>query len=450
MKRISDTAILRFVERLNREGVCMHGFTLMEDEVLRAKGYWAPFREGDIHRMYSVSKSVVSLAIGILLGQGKLVLDANIATYFPEYCNDVTDARVLRLTIRDMLRMATCHQKTTYREGVDIDWASTFFRVTPTHEPGVMFNYDTSCSQVLAALVQKVSGKPLVAFLQEQLFQPLGFEDEVQWLTDPSGVPQGGTGLMMSLRDLTRLAQCVLEGGRGLIPADYLAQAVTCQIETDGRDAPEETHGYGYQFWMTRNGWAMYGMGGQMAIACPKEKVLMCCIADTRLQGGVQMLYDAFFEEIMQATEADTTQEDENRLRVCLKNLTCCGVSHTTSTVPMPAGCYQMQGVEGLRAVSFAEKAVTFHWDDGDETFRWETWGACTMGHWSDGEPTLTSAGRTKDGALHLRVQRTKIAPSGMEVYCYPKGDTVSIRMKRSSDPMTNRYHGIAWGNQEK
>lgn len=449
MTHMTEAAILRFVERLNREGVCMHGFTMMEDGQLRAKGYWAPFREGEMHRMYSVSKSVVSLAIGILIGQGKLSLEDRIATYFPEYCDDTTDARVLRLTLRDMLRMATCHSKTTYREGVDADWASTFFRITPTHEPGVMFNYDTSCSQVLASLVQKRANRPLVAFLQEQLFAPLGFEDEVQWLTDPSGVPQGGTGLMMSLRDLTKLAQCVLDGGHGLIPADYLAQALTRQIETDGRDAPEETHGYGYQFWMTRDGWAMYGMGGQMAIACPRKKLLLCCIADTRLQGGVQMLYDAFFDEIVDAPAEASTAEDKNRLKVCLEQLTCCGVPHTMNAKPMMPGCYQMQGVAGLRTVSFAEKAVTFQWDDGEEVFRWDTWGDCTTGHWSDGEPTLTSAGMTQDGALHLRVQRTKIAPSSIEVYCYPKGDTVSIRMKRSSDPMTNRYNGIAWGKKE-
>lgn len=448
MTSVPAAAIGRFIERLNREGVCIHGFELRVGGQIRAEGYWKPFQRGEVHRMYSVSKSVVSLAIGRLLAEGKLTLDDRIAAFFPEYLPESPDPRLMRLTLRDMLRMATCYRKTTYREGIDRDWAQTFFNATPTHEPGVMFNYDTSCSQVLCALVQKITNRPLVCFLQERLFQPLGFEDEVRWLTDPSGVPQGGTGLLMSLRDLGKLAQCVMNGGDGLLPADYLREATRLQIQTDGREAPEERFGYGYQFWMTRHGWAMYGMGGQMAIACPEENVLLCTVADTRLQGGVQMLYDAFFEEIMAHLNEPELPTDEARLTELLSALQYPAVPHTPGEWALTDATFRMAGESGLQRVTFADNAVTFVWADCTDCFQWGAWGENVVGQWSDGEPTLTSAGLTPDGALHLRIQRIGDAPCGVELHCYPKGTTLSIRMKRSSDPATNRYDGIVWGER--
>ena len=302
MERISSEAMLRFVERLEREDVCLHGFELRQDGEIRAEGYYAPFAKGQPHRMYSVSKSMVALALGLLLGEGRLRLTDHIVDFFPEALPAAPDPRLLRMTIEDMLRMTTCYRRTTYREGVDRDWAATFFRGDCTHEPGTLFHYDTSCTQVLGALCQRVSGQGLLELLEERIFHPIGATDPKRWLTDPSGVPQGGTGLIMSLRDLGKTAQLVMDGGRGLLPESFLRSATAKQVDTTVQGNPEERFGYGWQYWRTRRGWAMYGMGGQLAVACPAEGLLLCTIADTRLDPyGVQRIYDAFFEEIVAA-----------------------------------------------------------------------------------------------------------------------------------------------------
>ena len=147
------TRIENFVSRLEREDVCMHGFILSVGGQIKAKAYYAPFEEGRAHRMYSVSKTMTAIAIGILLDEGKLSLDDHIADYFRDYLPEQPDERLLRLTIRDMLRMATCYRSTAYREGVDENWTKPFFTAASTHEPGTVFHYDTGCSQVLAALL---------------------------------------------------------------------------------------------------------------------------------------------------------------------------------------------------------------------------------------------------------------------------------------------------------
>lgn len=435
------------MERLERERVCLHGFELRADGVVRAEGYYAPFRKGEPHRVYSVSKSMVSLAIGLLVGDGKLNLDDRMADHFPDKLPERPDPRLMRLTIRDMLRMATCHRKTTYREFVDFCYDASFFTVTPTHEPGAMFNYDTSCSQVLGALAQRLSGRGLLDFLTERMFAPLGADDPKRWLTDPSGVPTGGTGLLMSLRDLGKVAQMVMDGGCGLIPSEYLAAATARQIGTEDRDAPEERYGYGYQFWRTRRGWAMYGMGGQMAIACPEEGLLLCTIGDTRLEPqGVQRIYDAFFDEIVDRLDESENPGDEARLQAKLANLRVEGVPHEGGAWPEHERTYAMEAdARGLRQVTLAARAVTLRWADEEATFRWDAWGENQLGEWQ-GVPTLTAAGLTRDGALHLVCRLIGDAPCGVEMYIHERAGTVSIRMKKSSDPMTNRYEGVFWG----
>ena len=136
------TRIENFVSRLRREDVNMHGFILSVGGEIKATAYYAPFREGEPHRMYSVSKSMTAVAIGILMEEGKLGLDDHIVDYFPDYLPEQPDPRLMRLILRDMLRMATCYRSTAYREGVDENWTKPFFTATPTHEPGTVFHYD--------------------------------------------------------------------------------------------------------------------------------------------------------------------------------------------------------------------------------------------------------------------------------------------------------------------
>ena len=224
------TRVENFVSRLKRESVCMHGFILDVRGEVKATAYYPPFVEGKAHRMYSVSKSMTVLAIGLLLDEGKISLDDRIADYFRDFLPEKPDARLMRLKIRDMLRMATCYRATVYRE-TDDDWTKPFFTAEPTHEPGTVFHYDTGCSQVLAALVARLTGQQVMDYLTARVFTPLGANDEKHWLCDPAGTCQGGTGLCMSLRDLHKVTRLVMDGGRGILPEWFCREMTKKHID---------------------------------------------------------------------------------------------------------------------------------------------------------------------------------------------------------------------------
>lgn len=446
MAGIAASAILRMIERWQREDVNIYGFELRRGGEIVTEAYYAPFAPGQMHRMYSVSKSMTAIGIALMAQEGKLTLDDKIVSHFPDMLPENPDERLMRLTICDMLRMATCYQKTTYREGIDRDWASTFFCGNATHEPGTVFFYDTSCSQVLCALVERLIGKSMIALLEERIFAPIGANDPKRWLTDPSGVCQGGTGLMMSLRDLSKVSQLIMDGGRGLIPADFLREATAKQIDTFMQNNPEERFGYGWQFWRTRHGFAMYGMGGQLAVFCPEEDVLLCTIADTRLDAfGVQRIYDGFFEEVMAHIDDPETEAGRRALDEKIASLRVNAVAHAGGKIP--CGDWKIVGSGALTHVSVNEKSVRLTWADGEHVIGWEKPGEVCQGVFPRGNvPCLTSAGMTESGVLRVRCNLTGDAPCGVELLLSTSGERLTLRMKKSNDPMTVGYDGVFSG----
>ena len=120
-----EEAILNFLDEVDR--LNMHGMLLTLEGQTLAEGYWKPWRAEQPHRMYSVSKSGVSLAVGMLADEGRLSLDDRIAAYFPEWTGGDKPELLLRVTIRDMLRMATCYDRAMYSPLKDEDWTKPFF-----------------------------------------------------------------------------------------------------------------------------------------------------------------------------------------------------------------------------------------------------------------------------------------------------------------------------------
>jgi len=444
----------RFVERLQREEVNLHGFLFSVSGRTVAGAYYAPFREGQPHRLYSISKTFTGIAVGMLAEEGRLSLDDFVVRYFPDWLPDHPSKYLLHLKLRDMLRMATCYRRTAYREGVDENWALSFFTGTPDHEPGTVFAYDTGCSQVLAALVKRLSGQDVMDYLEERLFRPLGCQDPRYWLRDPSGCCQGGTGLCMSLRDLHRAALCLLNGGEGIIPGWYVREMSKKHIDTLLQDKKEERFGYGWQCWRTRSGWAMYGMGGQLSIFSAEKQAVLSTIADTRLDPcGVQKIYDAYYEEIDPFVQPGGALGWEAPARPAMMQLPAPRLFDCASRPPAAPGDYlfPVKNALGLRQLCLRESEILLKRSGQTARLpfrRGETLVSSFPGH--PQIPATISAGWAEQGLLHVRCHAIGDAPCGFEMVIFLKDGTVTVQSRCSSDPLTRGYDGIASGVLQK
>lgn len=302
---IPSGCILQFIDRLRRQQIPMHSLLLMHQDKLIAEGYYAPCRQDTLHRMFSISKSFTSIAVSLLMEEGKLSLDDPVIRYFPDKVPKDVHPFIAEMTIRDMLMMRTCHASTTYKLDMTKDWVESFFTTPPTHPAGRLFHYDTSSAHTLCALVERLSGMPMLTYIKEKLSE-LDFSESSYMITDPFGVSLGGSGLVATSMDLMRFAYLISHKGRvngkQLVSSSYIEEA-TSHLTDTLVTAPiqAEAKGYGYQFWRNqKNGYTCYGMGGQLIIFLPDYDLICVTTADTQgIGGGNQAIYDALFEEIL-------------------------------------------------------------------------------------------------------------------------------------------------------
>ena len=302
----SSKWVENFIDTMERNKICLHSFMMLRHGKVGAEGYWKPFHENQLHRMYSVSKTFVSAAIGMLADEEKISLDDKIIKYFPDKLPEgELQPYIADTTIRDLLIMATPYSTTTYGLQYD-DWAWTFFNTPTNHPSGTIFCYDTSGTYILNVIVERVTGMPFLQYMREGLLDPIGFSEDTWCVKAPEGYSWGGSGVMATTRDLAKFALVFLDGGKyngkQLISEEYVRAATTKQIDNN----PQSTNypwnqGYGYKIWIMEDGaFSFRGMGSQFALCFPKQDFLFVCTGDT--QGDVQagrIIHETLWNEVV-------------------------------------------------------------------------------------------------------------------------------------------------------
>ncbi|UZQ86079.1 beta-lactamase family protein [Thermoclostridium stercorarium] len=466
---IPSKAVLNFIDELEYAGLCMHGFVMVRYGKVFAEAYYAPFHADFPHRMFSISKSFTSVAIGLLQEEGKLSINDRICDYFPDKLPaGGVHPYIAKTTIRDMLRMASPHKSTTYKLMQCDDWVKTFFHVEPVRYPGTSFVYDTSASHVLAALVERLSGMSLLDYLKIKVLDKLGCTGEFRWLTDPVGVSMGGSGLICTLRDVTRFAlMCMNDGaynGQQIVPRDYIREATSKQIDTCLQYNIEERQGYGYQFWRCRNnGFAMYGMGGQLAICLPDYDFILTTIADNQgIPNGVQGIYAALWNNIL-----PHLKENKGSIPVDKKNAEMLAERISKLEVKPVEGSKKsakVSEINGRRYIlapnqmGISECRLEFGKDEGTLYYTNETGShqiSFGIGHMKQqifpdiNLLSITSAAWVDENTLHLRSYIIDELPGNVNMSLTFMDNTVTIAMKRIAEDALKRYEGFASGEWE-
>jgi CubicO group peptidase (beta-lactamase class C family) len=258
------------------------------------------FTPNTLHDLRSCSKSIVALVYGIALQQGKVPPpEAPLFSAFPEHADLAGRDGRDRLTIQHVLTMTM---------GTDWDESSLVYSDPRNSEtamdnapdryryilerpvvdtPGARWTYCGGATALLARIIARGSGKTLHAFARESLFEPLGM-GQTEWATGADGEPFAASGARMSVRDLARIGQMMLHGGkvgeREVVPADWVARCTTPYVSAD------EVRRYGYQWFLIDiafgkpKGWApgrlermwmAQGEGGQRLFVIPALQLVI-------------------------------------------------------------------------------------------------------------------------------------------------------------------------------
>jgi hypothetical protein len=252
---------------------------------------WHPYYHGtDLHTMQSVSKTVSSITVGIAITRGdfKASLDTPLLEYFDVARVKNVDERKRRITLRHVLTMSTgldWNEEVAYddpKNDADLmeatdDWVQYVIDRPMAKEPGMVFNYSSGNSELLAYIFQKETGQDIEKYAQQYLFGPLGMDH--YWKRSPMGVVDTEGGLFLKTTDLAKIGYLFLHDGmwdgRQIVSKDWVKQSVTPFIDA------EEGFKYGYKWWLLPNAgkagyiWMARGFGGQRLMVFPEEDMVV-------------------------------------------------------------------------------------------------------------------------------------------------------------------------------
>jgi CubicO group peptidase (beta-lactamase class C family) len=222
-----------------------------------------PMEKDTLVRIYSMSKIVTSVAALALLEEARFRLDDPIGDYLPALAHEkvltggtaesplLADARN-PITIKHLFThtsglsygleegpMGKLYEQSKLWEAPSLtDFVERVSRLPLVHEPGERFTYSIS-TDVLGALVEKVSGRTLQDFIEERITEPLGMRETTFWVPQSSAprvakiyetgedgklqpakpfplaptLASGGGGLFSTAGDYARFMQMLLNGG---------------------------------------------------------------------------------------------------------------------------------------------------------------------------------------------------------------------------------------------
>jgi CubicO group peptidase (beta-lactamase class C family) len=275
------------------------------------------------HHLQSATKSFSSMLIGIAMHQGLIAdVDQKMVDLFPEHTIANMDARKGSITLEHLLTMSdgmdwheldypyndarnTLGQMWSSRDAVQHVLDRPMAR-----DPGESWAYNSGTSILLGGIIEQVTGRDLLAFAREYLFEPIGIRS-VYWQAAPGRHYYTDGGLYLTPRDMARFGYLMLHDGtwdgREIVSADWVAHSSTAHYQTNGQ------YGYGYQWWILPDGsgYAATGHYEQRIFVLPEADMVVVFTADIPDDSSYRV--DGLLYRFILPACTDLPQEDSSQ-----------------------------------------------------------------------------------------------------------------------------------------
>jgi CubicO group peptidase (beta-lactamase class C family) len=261
-------------------------------------GQFQMFTRDTLNEMKSATKSVNSILVGIAIDQHLIRgVDEKISSFFPEYSDIFTNKQKDAIRLKDLLSMTAglSWDEWTYpytdprNDAAMMASKADFFRYVLERPvattPGKKFVYNSGISLMLGEIIYKASGLRADKFAEHYLFSALGITN-YYWQKAPNGVVNTLGGLWLQSRDMAKIGQLFLNGGRWngkqIVSEKWVKESTKQQVGAGQLPSWFLADGYGYQWWLgsfhvrdkTFESYSARGQGGQFIIVFPSLQMV--------------------------------------------------------------------------------------------------------------------------------------------------------------------------------
>ena len=357
---VSSAAIANLLNELSHTPHCqMHKIMILKDGYVIGECAYTPYDMDMWHITHSMCKSITGMAIGFLIAENKLDINARISDIFSSKKSLFSFFKQADVTVYNLLTMTS---GIDYNETGAIsgnDWVKKFMDSGSKFAPGTQFDYNSMNSYMLSAIITEITGETMFDYLKPRLFEPLGIK-RIFWETCPQNITKGGWGLFMRMEDMAKLGQLYINNGvwkgKQILPDQWVVEATKPRIVTQKSGTPY----YGYQLWLSdsRNGaYTFNGMLGQNVFCFPDVNMVICTNAgnsDIFQAGCMNDVIGKFMHDIEISTEDNNNPLGSEELT--LLKATCKHYSGRTANFPAITSGGWSRGVSAFNRGSSTRK----------------------------------------------------------------------------------------------
>jgi len=275
------------------------GFLVLRDNEVVYENYFNGFSEHSRHIWFSMTKSLVSVAFGVLMDKYDIDLSASPAKYIEE----LKGSGFERTSIQDVFNHASAIAFKENYVDPDSDFAryyapamglgfipgaqdaqpadteiygvydflAKFVQQDRAHQPGEMFEYNSANADVIGWLIARLSDMPLHEFISQHIWSKLGTYHDAAIIVDRAYMPAATGGMTSTLRDAALFGQLVLNrgqaNGKQLVPAAWIDE--TLNLDDLDRQRYAKNSLYGDEWWQYyKNMWWILDPAKREYAAC--------------------------------------------------------------------------------------------------------------------------------------------------------------------------------------
>jgi CubicO group peptidase (beta-lactamase class C family) len=225
------------------------GFLVLHKGAVVSESYFNNMGARSLHLSQSVAKSLTGVLAGIFAGRGQLDPKALITQYLPELAATAYRGATVQHALDMMSGVAYSEEYTDPFSDVGQTDVASGWKLKPAGDSrawpetmwdqilgltkqeaphGARFSYRSIETDVVAFVLERISGKRLPELISSEIWQKLGAEESACYTVDAGGYALADGGFNATLRDYARFGQMIAQDGwfhgSQIVPKDWIAE----------------------------------------------------------------------------------------------------------------------------------------------------------------------------------------------------------------------------------